>query len=214
MKFRGHLGIKTALFVAAAIAALVLAVPEKSEAAVKCGVVEKLTRTVTVQREGQQSELQEGSEVYNGDVIKSGLEGYAEIKLIDDTLIAMGANSIVALTEVQFNVGKSQLHMSVDYGAVWVSTGSIGLKNAEAVSISTPSSKVSSGNATLQFMVGSGVEELKVQWIPKGGKVSVFNTRSKQRAELRETDVTLSINAMTVTSGDVEEAFPEEEIEK
>jgi hypothetical protein len=206
MKFHGYSGIKTALVLTAVLT--VLAIAAQAGAADKCGVVEKLTRTVMVQREGGESELQEGDAVFARDVFRVGQLGYAEIKLIDDTLIAMGANSVASLQEVMFSVGKSQLNMSIDYGAVWVSTGSIGLVNAQAVKFITPSSVVSSGNATLQFMVGNGTEELTVQWIPKGGKVSVYNPKSRQHAELRVPDVKFSLTGLTeveATSEDVAE---------
>jgi hypothetical protein len=66
---------------------------------------------------------------------------------------------------------------------------------------------VSSGNATLQFRIGNGGEELLVQWIPKGGRVSVYNTRSKKRMELTETDITFSLTGMEkiVVSDDITE---------
>jgi hypothetical protein len=208
MKFRGYSGIKTTLALTAVLIVLAIAAP--AGAADKCGVVEKLTRTVMVQREGSESELQEGDAVFTRDVFRVGQLGYAEIKLIDDTLIAMGANSVVSLTEVMFSVGKSQLNMSIDYGAVWVSTGSIGLVNAQAVKFTTPSSIVSSGNATLQFMVGNGTEELTVQWIPKGGRVSVYNTKSRQRAELREPDIKFSLTGLAEVEAASEDVVEEE----
>jgi hypothetical protein len=203
VKFRGYSGIKMAFFFAVALAAFVLALPVKSSAADKCGVVEKLTSPAMAQRENAEIEIQEGDAVYVGDVIKIGQTGYAEIKLIDDTLIAAGANSIVALTEVRFSVGKSQLHVSIDRGAVWISIGSIGLVDAEAVKFTTPNAVVSSGNATLQFTVGSDIEEVTLQWIPNGGKASIYNIKSKKRAELRQTDITLSISKMEIKSSDV-----------
>ena len=205
MKSRGYSAIKTAICL---LAVFMLAAPGTAAADDKCGVVEKLTRTVMVTRGGHENEMSEGDPLYQGDIIRSGEIGYAEIKLIDDTLIAIGNNGVVSLTEVQFNVNKAQLSMSIDHGAVWVSTGSIGLKNAEAIKFSTPGAIVSSGNATLQFSVGNGGEELTVQWIPKGGKVSVYNTRLKTRAELKEADKTFILsgpNAMTVKSDDIAE---------
>jgi hypothetical protein len=204
MKFRGYSGIKTALALAAALAAFAV---NAAAAADKCGLVEKLTRTVMVQREGGEVELQEGDAVFTGDKFRVGQMGYAEIKLIDDTRVAMGANSVVTLPEVQFNVRKSSLNISIDYGAVWVSTGSIGLVNAAAVKFTTPNAIVSSGNATLQFKIGNGTEELKVQWIPNGGRVSVYNVKSKQRAELRKPDTTFSLTGLA----EVEEKTEEDE---
>jgi hypothetical protein len=192
--------------------AIVLSVffAHRAAAADKCGVAEKLTPTVTAVRDRQEIELSEGDAVYTGDAIRAGQSGYAEIKLIDDTLIAFGGNGAITLTDVQFRVGGSRLHMSVDGGAVWVSIGSIGLVNADAVKFTTPSLHVSSGNATLQFEVGGGgSEKLKVQWLNKGGKVEVQNSRTKERITLREPDITLTIP----TSGDMTVAPTEAEPE-
>jgi hypothetical protein len=182
-------------------------------AADKCGVAEKLTPRVAVTRGGRETELSEGGSVFASDVIKTGQTGYAEIKLIDDTLIAIGGNSIAVLTEIQFNMNKSQLHMSVDRGAIWVSIGSIGLVNAKAVKFATPNLLVSSGNATLQFEADAGGEKLKTLWIPKGGKVDVYNNRTKERVTLKEPDLTLSVSAsgeMTVGPEEPEETETEQ----
>ncbi|MDR3165884.1 MAG: hypothetical protein LBU13_09955 [Synergistaceae bacterium] len=180
----------------------------QAAAADRCGVVEKLTQTVTVVRNKQEIKLSEGDAVYTGDMIRTGQSGYAEIKLIDDTLIAFGGNSIINLTEVQFRVGVSRLHMSVERGAVWVSTGSIGLVNAAAVKFMTPSLLVSSGNATLLFEVGGDGEKLKVQWLNKGGKVEVYNNRTKEQLTLREADITMTVTPngkMTIAPTETEE---------
>jgi hypothetical protein len=196
-----------------AIAFLIFFAPRTS-AADRCGVVEKLIQTVTAVRDKQETELSEGDAVYTGDVIRTGQSGYAEIKLIDDTLIAFGGNSIITLTEVQFSVGGSRLHISADSGALWVSIGSIGLVNADAVKFTTPSLLVSSGNATLQFEVGGGDEKLKVQWLNKGGKVEVYNKHTKERTTLRESDITLTVPTsgdMTVVSTATEPEAPPEE---
>jgi hypothetical protein len=186
----------------------------QSAAADRCGVVEKLTQTVIAVRDRQQIDLSEGDAVYTGDVIKAGQSGYAEIKLIDDTLMAFGGNSVISLTEVRFSVGGSRLHISVDNGALWVSIGSIGLVNADAVKFTTPSLIVSSGNATLQFETGGREEKLKVQWLSKGGKVEVHNNRTRERITLRELDITLTAPAsgdMTVTPTETEPETPPEE---
>jgi hypothetical protein len=178
-------------------------------AADRCGVVEKLTRTVTAVRDSQEVDLSEGDAVYTSDKIRAGESGYAEIKLIDDTLIAFGGNSAITLTEVRFQAGGSRLHMSMDGGVVWVSIGSIGLVDAKAVKFTTPSLLVSSGNATLQFEIGRDGEKLKVQWLNKGGKVDVLNNRTKERITLREPDIALTVP----TSGDASVSPAESEPE-
>ena len=213
MKLRGYAVTKViCLLVALALCAIVI--PAPAFAADKCGAAAKVGGFVKVLRGAAESALYEGGEIYEGDMITSGQAGYIEMKLVDDTLIAMGGNGALTLHEVQFKPGgQVGLGMSVAQGVVWVSTGSIGLVKAEAVKFSTPSAIISSGNATLQFTVGAGREELKVQWIPKGGRVSGIGTKAKRSVELTKPDVTISLagaNAMSVISNDVSMEQPKE----
>jgi hypothetical protein len=180
----------TAIFAAA----LVLWPDAASAASEKCGVVEELTRTVIIRRDGKETELTLGDAVYSHDSIIAGELGYAVVKFVDDTLIAVGSNSAIAVTEVQFKPKSSRLHIGIDRGAVWISIGSIGLVDPNAVKLATPKAIVSSGNATLQFEVG-GEENVKVQWLPKGGRVSVYSVKTKERMELTEIESAAFITA-------------------
>jgi hypothetical protein len=213
MKLRGY-AVTKIICLSVALAACAVMIPATAFAADKCGVAAKVNGSVRVARGATESALYEGGELYEGDVIMSGQTGYVEMKLVDDTLIAMGGNGAITLLEVQFKPGgQVGFGMSIGQGVVWVSTGSIGLVKSEAVKFTTPSAIISSGNATLQFTVGSGREELKVQWIPKGGKVSVIGTKSRQSVELTKPDVTISLagaNAMSVISNDVSMEQPKE----
>jgi hypothetical protein len=180
-------------FITCALVFAMLAAAAGAAGAEVCGRVEKMTESVAAMRSGHETPLAEGDEVQNGDTIQTGPMGYAEIKLIDDTLIAMGGNSAIILDDVQFNVKKARLYVTVKGGGVWASIGSIGLKDPNGVKFVTPTLYVSSANATIQFNAGGGSEELLVQWIPKGGRVSVYNARSKKRLEIDKPDMTLHV---------------------
>jgi hypothetical protein len=196
--------------VIAALAVLAALLPDIAFAAnEKRGVVEDLTRTVMVRREGKETELALGDPIYSFDSIRTGELGYAVIKFIDDTLLAIGSNSAAAITEVQFSAKSSRLHLGIDRGAIWISIGSIGLVNPEAVRLATPKALVSSGNATLQFEVGEE-ENVKVQWLPKGGRVSVYSVKTKERMELRESDSTVFITSKGELSTKPAEEAPDE----
>jgi hypothetical protein len=191
----------------AILAALTVLPPDIAFAAgEKRGAVEELTRTVTVRREGRETELKLGDPIYSFDSIRTGELGYAVIKFIDDTLLAIGSNSAATITEVQFSPKSSRLHLGIDRGAIWISIGSIGLVNPEAVKLTTPKAIVSSGNATLQFEVGND-ENVKVQWLPNGGRVSVYSVKTKERMELKESDLTVFITS----KGELSTKPPEEE---
>ncbi|MDR1510969.1 MAG: hypothetical protein LBS53_15195 [Synergistaceae bacterium] len=210
MKSRKILEVSGAAFL---LAALVVLPPDIAPAAgAGCGVVEELTRTAMVVRSGKETELALGDAVYSSDSIRTGELGYAVVKFVDDTLMAIGSNSAVAITEVQFVPKSSSLHIGIDRGAVWISIGSIGLVNPNSVRIATPKALVSSGNATLQFEVGSE-ENVRVQWMPKGGRVSVYSVKTKERMELREADLAAFITSKGELSAKPAET-PEDEAEK
>jgi hypothetical protein len=175
----------------------------------KRGAVEELTRTVMVKRGGKETELELGDPIYSFDSIRTGELGYAVIKFIDDTLLAIGSNSAATITEVQFSPKSSRLHLGIDRGAVWISIGSIGLVNPEAVKLTTPKAIVSSGNATLQFEI-SDDENVKVQWLPKGGRVSVYSVKTKERMELRETESMIFMTSKGELSAQPTEETPAE----
>ncbi|MDR0764856.1 MAG: hypothetical protein LBE65_04615 [Synergistaceae bacterium] len=171
------------------VIALSILAASRASAADRCGVVEKLTPTVTATREGRRIELSEGDAVYIGDVITAGSSGYVETRLIDDTLMAFGDSSVVVLNDVRFRVGVSRLDILLINGVLWVSIGSIGLVSADAVQLNTPSMLVSSGNATIQIEAGKDGEKLQVQWLNKGGKVEVYNKRTEEWFTLRESAI-------------------------
>ncbi|MDR2780654.1 MAG: hypothetical protein LBB28_05970 [Synergistaceae bacterium] len=207
MKSRKNSRVTTAACLTALLAALTAFPSDIAFAAgEKRGVVEELTRIVTVRRDGKEEvELALGDDIYSFDSIRAGELGYAVIKFIDDTLLAVGSNSSVTITEVQFSPKSSRLHLGIDHGAIWISIGSIGLVNPDAVKLATPKALVSSGNATIQFEVGDE-ENVKVQWLPNGGRVSVYSVKTKERMELRETEST----AFITPKGELSAAKPAE----
>jgi hypothetical protein len=208
MESRKISGATAAARILAILAALCAFLPDGALAAsVKCGTVEELTRTAMVRRDGGETELALGDEVYSFDSIRTGELGYAVIKFVDDTLMAVGSNSAVTITEVQFVPKSSMLHLGIDRGAIWISLGSIGLVDPNAVKLTTPKTLVSSGNATLQFDVGSE-ETVKVQWIPNGGRVSVYGVKTRELKEIREADSVIYVSS----SGELSEKAPVDEV--
>ncbi|MDR1650868.1 MAG: FecR family protein [Synergistaceae bacterium] len=164
-----------------------------SYAAEKCGVVEKLEGAVYAVRSGREVELGVGSEVLAADVIRAKETGYAEIRFVDDTLMAIGGGSEMAIDEIQFSAQRKSFKASINRGAVWFATGSVGLANPAGVKFRTPRALVSSGNASIQFSVTGGTDSVSVHWLPKGGKVRVYNVRTKESVDLTTPDVTLNI---------------------
>jgi hypothetical protein len=177
-----------------AVLIVLAALAPTSYAAESCGVVEKLERSVSAIRSNRPSELEVGSPVYSYDTIKTGQIGYAEIRFIDDTLMAIGPGSEVLIEEVVFGVKSKIFYASINKGSAWFATGSIGLGNPNGVKLRTPRTLVTSSNASLQFTVSSEGETIKTHWLPKGGTVSVYNVKSKERVVMNAPDMILFIN--------------------
>ncbi|MDR3331128.1 MAG: FecR family protein [Synergistaceae bacterium] len=154
--------------------------------AVPAGVVEKLERTLTATRDGVAHELTQGSKVYSFDVIKTGMIGYALIRLIDNTFIELGSSSVLNIVDIAFNARSSRLHVALDHGSARVRTGSIGLKDKYGINITTPRSIVTSSNSVLFFIVQPDEERMDVEWLPAGPTVSVYNVNTGKTYELME----------------------------
>ena len=154
--------------------------------------MERLERTVTLTREGRESELDRGSRLYAFDIIETGMMGYASIKLIDGTLLELGPNSEAYIVDIAFIPKKARLHVEITRGVARLITGSIGLKNPLGINVSTPRSVVTASNCELIFAVEDEAETIDVIWMPKGPKMSVFNVGTGDLLEIRRPGVTIS----------------------
>ena len=99
------------------------------------GVIESASGSVSVQQGGRIQRAQAGMKLLAGDRIATGPGGHTEIKLLDDTLLAMGPHCRMRISRFRFdpktNVGSMLL--TVIKGALRVTTGLIGQRSPEAV---------------------------------------------------------------------------------
>ncbi|MDR3354896.1 MAG: FecR family protein [Synergistaceae bacterium] len=182
-------------------------------ASTPAGFVENLERTVTIMREGHESELDRGSGVNTFDIIETGMMGYAMIKLIDGTLIELGPNSEAYIVDIAFMPDTARLHIDISRGVARLRTGSIGLKNPFGINITTPRSVVTASNCELIFGVEDEAETMDIVWMPKGPKVSVFNVGTGDLLEVKRSHVVVSTdidNNMSVADIEYEEYENEE----
>lgn len=136
--------------------ALQLAQAQAGAAAPPAGIVKRATGAVTLDRAGQGTPVAAGSPVLVGDTLRTGADGAVGITLADDTLLTLGANSELVLSEFSFDSTTHDGGMlaSLWRGTVAVVTGLIGKKAPEKVRVQTRT--VVLGARGTEFIVDAG----------------------------------------------------------
>ena len=108
------------------------------------GTVKAVTGTTSVEREGQVLPLRLGDKVFPGDKLVSGKDSRIAVTLRDDTLIAAGANSQLALKDFTFNASTQEgsLFVSVLRGVTAMVSGLVARANPRAMRVTTPTATV------------------------------------------------------------------------
>ena len=108
------------------------------------GTVKAVTGTASVEREGQVLPLRLGDKVFPGDKLVSGKDSRIAVTLRDDTLIAAGANSQLALKDFTFNASTQEgsLFVSVLRGVTAMVSGLVARANPRAMRVTTPTATV------------------------------------------------------------------------
>jgi len=126
----------------ASLAALVTptlhAAPVPDDAA---GIIKTAKGSVTIERAGRKSAGAEGAIVQASDRIITGADGSAGIALRDETRMALGPNTTLAMEHFAFNTTthEGRLDASVRRGTLAVISGKIAKQSPTAVKFSTPS---------------------------------------------------------------------------
>lgn len=103
------------------------------------GKLEIASGTVNHTRGNQTRPAQTGMQLRAGDRISTGANGYAEIRLLDDTVLAMGPDGRLRISRFRFDpiTSVGSMLLTVIKGALRVTTGVIGQQTPEAVQIRT-----------------------------------------------------------------------------
>lgn len=103
------------------------------------GMVKRAAGAVTIERGGSGKPLAVGTVVLVGDTLRTGTDGAVGITLADDTLLTLGADSELVLSEYNFDSTTHDGGMlaSLWRGTVAVVTGLIGKKAPEKVRVQT-----------------------------------------------------------------------------
>ena len=93
----------------------------------EAGKLEIASGSVSVTRSNQTRPAQAGMQLRSGDRITTGSNGYAEITLLDETVLAMGPNSRMRISRFRFDpvTSAGSMLLTVIKGALRVTTGVI-----------------------------------------------------------------------------------------
>ena len=120
---------------------LALAVATLAAQAGEIGQIKTAKGAVAVERAGQSLVGSVGLRLEAADVIKTGADGTAGITMADDTLLAVGPNSILALASFEYEPATSQGRMDAQLqrGTLGVVSGRLAKQSAQAMTVRTPS---------------------------------------------------------------------------
>lgn len=136
-------GVAAMLLALAPLPALVqtpaCAAPVPDDAA---GIIKTVKGSVTIERAGRKAAGTPGAVVMASDRIVTGADGSAGITLRDETRMALGPNTTLAMEQFAFNstTHEGRLDASVRRGTLAVVSGKIAKQSPTAVKFSTPSS--------------------------------------------------------------------------
>ncbi|MEM8686450.1 MAG: FecR domain-containing protein [Pseudomonadota bacterium] len=146
--------------VAAAVASVFCLMTLKGgqAAAETIGRADRIQNTVTGLINGRTSSLARGDEVFRDQRIRTRAHSSAQFRFIDNTRLAVGANSSIVLDEAVFSGGRDEkLILKAARGAFRFASGSLQKKAYQVV---TPSSTVGVRGTMFDVFVGSGGETI------------------------------------------------------
>ena len=108
------------------------------------GSVVEQEGVTSVERQGEESDLEEGSDVEFMDTVKTG-KGNLGITFIDDTNVAVSAQSSLVIDDFVYdpnNADNSKLALKVAAGTVRYASGNVAKLAKQNVDIRTPTAKI------------------------------------------------------------------------
>ena len=102
--------------------------------------IKTMSGTVVVERGSQRILGAAGMKLQEADVIRTGIDGSVGITFVDNTMMAAGPNSALALDRFSFNstTHEGRLDASVRSGTLSVISGKIAKQSPEAMTVRTP----------------------------------------------------------------------------
>jgi hypothetical protein len=124
------------------LAVLVIAAALPAQAQEWAGMVKTAVGAVKVERGGMAQEVNVGDKLLPRDKLVTGKDGRVGVTLRDDTLIAAGPNSQLALNEFAFDAAtqNGNVVVSVLRGVTAMVSGLVAKTNPQAMRVTTPTS--------------------------------------------------------------------------
>ena len=119
----------------------VLSAAFASQASAAAGRAEFTIGGVTVARGGVERPLARGTELDNGDVVRTN-DGRAQIRFTDGAYVSLQPNTEYGIRDYQFTQGNERGFFSLLKGAMRTVTGAIGRINRDRYQIATPTATV------------------------------------------------------------------------
>lgn len=138
--FRSHF-VGTRAIPAAWLGVMALCAGLASPAWADIGQIKVVRGQVSVQRQGQALPAQVGMLLEPADVLKTGSDGAVGITMRDNALLSAGPNSILALSQFEFDATTSQgrFDARLQRGTLAVVSGRMAKQSPEAMTVRTPS---------------------------------------------------------------------------
>lgn len=129
-----------------------------AQAAEPAGMIKTAKGSVSIEREGRKLGAAVGAAVLASDSVITGADGSAGITLRDETLLALGPNTTLALQKFAFNATthEGELDASVRRGTLAVISGKLSRQSPKAVKFSTPSTVLAVRGTEFVIEVGDG----------------------------------------------------------
>ncbi len=136
---RCSLRVRVAIAVAAILGLLALA-PTPAVLASDVGQIKVSTGTVHIERGGQKLPGQVGTRLQQSDVVVTGADGSAGITFMDDSLLSLGPNSMLAIDRFEFDstTHRGAFDSSLKKGTLAAVSGKISKESPGAMRVRTP----------------------------------------------------------------------------
>jgi len=145
------------LSIAAGLVVLSLAIPAAAETATPAGRIKTVSGEAFIVHAGQTSPATIGHEVFESDRVRTGNDGRIGLTLQDDTRVAIGPRSEVAVDSFSYAPAEGSLGLALKFVqgvAVYVS-GKIAKLAPDAVRLETPAAIVGVRGTTVALNVGA-----------------------------------------------------------
>jgi hypothetical protein len=149
--------MRNCLSIAAGVVMLGLAIPVAAEQSAPAGRVKTVSGDAVIVHGGQTIPATIGREVFESDRVRTGADGRVGLTLQDDTRVAIGPKSEVAVDAFRYAPAEGSLGLALKFVqgvAVYVS-GKIAKLAPDAVRLETPAAIVGVRGTTIAVNVGA-----------------------------------------------------------